>query len=182
MLRGAPISSFSGSIFILERFQISWNQLTHLTIVGPPWNGLLKLTSDLALRVISECPALQSCRLMISDLGFAESPHPIIVLPLLHTLTVCCVSFASVSPAVSVLLNRLFLPEMCNFTMLGSYREDSPPLADFFAMTRTPFLAFLPLCISCCTLRMILRVRTLPRLCCSCGPMCLLDAFSKKGT
>ncbi|KAJ7318825.1 hypothetical protein DFH08DRAFT_1036175, partial [Mycena albidolilacea] len=65
MLQGARISSFSGSMFTLERFQISWNQLTHLTIVGPPWNGLLELTSDLALRVISGCPALQSCRLMI---------------------------------------------------------------------------------------------------------------------
>ncbi|KAF7338679.1 hypothetical protein MVEN_02094500 [Mycena venus] len=137
MLRGARISSFytPGSIFIPERFPLRWNQLTTLTIGGPSWTVLPELTSQETLRVISRCPELRCCKLMVND-PFPEIPGshlPIVELPFLHTLAVHCV--ACVAPAVSVLLKRLSLPELRNFTFLasGSHGQDSPALADFFA-------------------------------------------------
>ncbi|KAF8176863.1 hypothetical protein K438DRAFT_1846263 [Mycena galopus ATCC 62051] len=139
MFRGARISSFSipASIFIPERFPLLWNELTTLTIGGPAWVALPALTSHTMLRVLSGCPQLRCCKLMISDGAPVESPillptmqRPIVELPFLHTLAVHSVAF--VAPTVSILLMRLSLPKMRNFTFLGS-SQDCPALNDFFA-------------------------------------------------
>ncbi|KAJ7252155.1 hypothetical protein B0H12DRAFT_1118743, partial [Mycena haematopus] len=125
MLRGARISSFSvpGSIFTPGDFPLRWNQLTTLTVGGPPWNVPPTLTSDVLLRVISECPELRCCKLMVHDptSEILILPRPIVELPFLHTLAIHCI--ACVTTAVSVLLLRLSLPELRNLTILGRIQD-----------------------------------------------------------
>jgi len=71
---------------------------------------------------------------MVSDVHaeITISQHPIIELPFLHTLALHCVAF--MAPAISILLHRLSLPEIRNFTLLssGSHGQDFPALTDFF--------------------------------------------------
>ncbi|KAF8201289.1 hypothetical protein K438DRAFT_1821740 [Mycena galopus ATCC 62051] len=134
MLHGARISSFAlpGSIFIPGRLPLQWKRLTSLTIGGRPWTVLPDLTSEAILGVISGCPELRCCKLMVHDPDAAIPAlrHPITKLPFLHTLAIHCVAHSP--PAVSVLLMRLSMPELRNFTFLGS-SQDSPSLGDFFA-------------------------------------------------
>ncbi|KAJ6456412.1 hypothetical protein C8R45DRAFT_577896 [Mycena sanguinolenta] len=121
-----------GNILIPGNLPLQWNKLTTLTVGGPKWNVPATLTSDVLLRVISECPELRCCKLMVHDpdVAIPISEHPIVELPFLYTLAIRCV--ASVAPAVSILLMRLSLPGLRDFTIFGSER-DSPALGNFFA-------------------------------------------------
>ncbi|KAJ7879480.1 hypothetical protein B0H14DRAFT_2500496 [Mycena olivaceomarginata] len=134
IFRGARISTVSipGNIFIPERFPVLWDQLTTLTIGGPAWSG--ELTSEAIFRVISGCPELRCCKVVVCDspaeMSTAPPQHPILELPFLHTLAIHC--FGHGAPVISLLLKRLSVPELSNFTFLGSC-QDSPTLRDFFA-------------------------------------------------
>ncbi|KAF8177069.1 hypothetical protein K438DRAFT_1845880 [Mycena galopus ATCC 62051] len=131
ILRGLRISSFSvsGNIFVAERFPLVWNQLTSLTIGGPSGST----TSEMTLDVISKCPGLRCCKLMIMDASpeVTVSQHPTIALPFLHTLAIHCVTY--VAPTVLVFLKHLSVPELRNFTLLGFLKQDYPTLAELFA-------------------------------------------------
>ncbi|KAJ7354558.1 hypothetical protein DFH08DRAFT_955947 [Mycena albidolilacea] len=133
IFRGARISSVSipGRIFIPERFPVLWDQLTTLTIGGPSWS--VDLTSEVIFRVISGCPELRCCKVVVRDnleteMSTAPPQHSILELQFLHTLAIHCVGDAA--PVVSLLLKRLSVPELSNFIFFGS-RQDSPPLSDF---------------------------------------------------
>ncbi|KAF7334819.1 hypothetical protein MSAN_02368600 [Mycena sanguinolenta] len=135
ILRGARISSLSipGAIFLSANLPLQWSQLTTLTVGGPNWSVPPTITSDALLRVISKCPELRCCKLMVHDPNGIEMPtseHPIVELPFLHTLAIHCV--ARVSPTVSNLLMRLSLPKLHDFTIFGS-AQDCPALGNFFA-------------------------------------------------
>ncbi|KAJ6511074.1 hypothetical protein C8R45DRAFT_859005 [Mycena sanguinolenta] len=136
ILRGARISSLSipGAIFLPENLPVQWSQLTTLTVGGPKWSVPPTLTSDALLSVISKCPELRCCKLMVHDPDIDGpiqiSPHRIVELPFLHTLAIHCV--ARTAPAVSGLLMCLSLPELRDFTIFGS-AQDSPTLGTFFA-------------------------------------------------
>ncbi|KAF7376859.1 hypothetical protein MSAN_00103400 [Mycena sanguinolenta] len=133
MLRGARISSLSipAAIFLPENLPLRWGQLTNLSIGGH--KVPVTMTSDALLRVISNCPELRCCKLMVHDPNGIELPipeHPIVELPFLHTLAIHCV--AGVAPTVSNLLMRLSLPELRDFAMFGSV-QDCPTLGNFLA-------------------------------------------------
>ncbi|KAK7001300.1 hypothetical protein R3P38DRAFT_3048394 [Favolaschia claudopus] len=134
MLRGARISKLTmpGSIFLPDRLPVAWHQLTELVVGGPTWAMQEGLTSDLLLRVISRCPELRCCKLIVSDLSIDIPPDTSthVELPFLHTLAIRCVS--SVGTAVSGILNCLSVPQLRDFTLLGSSQE-SLSLATFFA-------------------------------------------------
>ncbi|KAF7376843.1 hypothetical protein MSAN_00101800 [Mycena sanguinolenta] len=136
ILRGARISGLyiPGAIFVPENLPLQWSQLTDLTVGGHRWSVPVTLTSDALLRVISKCPELRCCKLMVHDptanIEIPTSEHPIVELPFLHTLAIDCV--ARVAPAVSTLLMRLSLPELRDFAIFGS-AQDSPTLGNFFA-------------------------------------------------
>ncbi|KAJ7810026.1 hypothetical protein B0H14DRAFT_2379374 [Mycena olivaceomarginata] len=86
--------------------------LTTLTIGGPSRSVLRELTSETMFRVISGCPELRCCKLVVRDIlemSTVPPQHPILELPFLHTLAIRCIDFAA--PVVSVLLRRL----SCNF-------------------------------------------------------------------
>jgi hypothetical protein len=136
IFRGARISTVSipGNIFIPERFPVLWDQLTTLTIGGPSWSVLAELTSEVIFRVISGCPELRCCKVVVRDdfetaMSTTPSQYPILELPFLHTLAIHCIGCAA--PAVSILLKRLSVPELSNFIFFGS-TQDSPTLSDFF--------------------------------------------------
>ncbi|KAF7376806.1 hypothetical protein MSAN_00098000 [Mycena sanguinolenta] len=139
MLRGAQISTLSipGAIFLPENLPLQWSQLTTLTVGGPKWSVPPTITSDALLHVISKCPELRCCKLIVHDattnIDIPTSEHPTVELSFLHTLAIDCV--ARVAPAVSNLLMRLSLPELRDFTMFGSVQDlqDSPSLGNFFA-------------------------------------------------
>ncbi|KAF8213679.1 hypothetical protein K438DRAFT_1804442 [Mycena galopus ATCC 62051] len=135
MLRGARISGFSasGSIFVPQKLPLLWNRLTTLTIGGPEsWRNMQQLTSEAIFPLISRCYELRSCTLMIHD-AIPDIPilqHAMAELPFLHTLSVHCVMYAA--PTVTILLMRLTLPQLRNFTFTGPM-EDTPSLQDWFA-------------------------------------------------
>ncbi|KAF8133046.1 hypothetical protein K438DRAFT_1739344 [Mycena galopus ATCC 62051] len=137
MLRGVRISSFSipGSIFMPEKLPLAWNQLTTLTVGGPSWTVSTRMSSEALISVLSLCPELRCCKLMVHDpnpeIAILQQ-HPIVDLPFLHTLAIHCI--ARVTSAVSDLLMRLSLPELRSFTVFGS-AQDCPALGDFFANT-----------------------------------------------
>ncbi|KAJ7354544.1 hypothetical protein DFH08DRAFT_855203 [Mycena albidolilacea] len=137
IFRGARISSVSipGNIFIPERFPVRWDQLTTLTIGGPSWSVMADLRSEVIFRVISGCPELRCCKVVVRDdletaMSTAPSQYPILELSFLHTLAIHCIGCAA--PVVSVLLKRLSAPELSSMTFLGS-TQDSTTLSDFFA-------------------------------------------------
>ncbi|KAJ7762516.1 hypothetical protein B0H16DRAFT_1529062 [Mycena metata] len=136
ILRGARISSFStpGNFFVPTRFPVRWQQLTSLTIDGPPWNVGPDLNSEAILRTIARCPELRFCRLGINDGENTEvhSQHPTVELLSLHTLELHCVE--NMGPTISFLLERISSPKLRSFTIRG-YMETQYPgsLAPFFA-------------------------------------------------
>ncbi|KAF7334841.1 hypothetical protein MSAN_02370900 [Mycena sanguinolenta] len=116
MLRRARISSLSipAAIFLPEKLPLQWRQLTTLIVGGPNWSVPPAMTSDALLCVISKCPELRCCKLMVHDPNGIELPiseHPIVELPFLHTLAIHCLR---------------------DFAIFGS-AQDSPTLGNFFA-------------------------------------------------
>ncbi|KAJ7762531.1 hypothetical protein B0H16DRAFT_1883986 [Mycena metata] len=130
ILRGARISSFSfaGNIFVPTRFPVRWQQLTSLTIDGPPWNVGPELNSEAILRTIAGCLELRFCRLGINDGENTEihSQHPIIEFPFLHTLELHCVE--NMGPTISFLLERIFIAQI---TQLHHPRLHGNPISGF---------------------------------------------------
>jgi hypothetical protein len=136
IFRGPRISSVSipGSIFIPERLPVLWDQLTTLTIGGPSWTVSTELTSEVMFRIMSGCPELRCCKVVVRDdleteMSTAPPQHPILELPFLHTLAIHYIGYAA--PVVSILLKRLSVPELSDFMFFGS-TQDSPTLSDFF--------------------------------------------------
>ncbi|KAJ7140798.1 hypothetical protein C8R44DRAFT_931024 [Mycena epipterygia] len=147
MLSGSRLSNFSipPNSFSPIELPLRWNQLTDLSITGPPWN--VGSSSEMILNTISKCPLLQSCKLVVKD-GATTAvwpDRPIVECPFLNTLNLSCLGV--VASAFSLLLPRLSLPELRDFTLSGDLRsrngvvEDSPALAAFLAAsTQLEFL------------------------------------------
>ncbi|KAJ7234867.1 hypothetical protein B0H12DRAFT_1142249, partial [Mycena haematopus] len=68
-----------GPFNILRGARISSLSLTTLTVSGSQWTVPPTLTSEVLLRVISECPELRCCKLMVHDStsDMPIWPHPI---------------------------------------------------------------------------------------------------------
>ncbi|KAJ7699293.1 hypothetical protein B0H17DRAFT_1049373 [Mycena rosella] len=145
MLRGPRITSFSvsGSNFSTSELLIRWNQLTVLSIAGPPWTIASSMTSQMVLDAISRCPELRKCKLMVNDGPSAgvQATHPIIEYPYLHTFELHCVG--SVSSTFRLLLDRLSLPKLRKLTLHGHTEalhgdpepQEPHPLNHFFAVS-----------------------------------------------
>ncbi|KAJ7816529.1 hypothetical protein B0H14DRAFT_2844683 [Mycena olivaceomarginata] len=125
MLRGTRMSTFSipGNAFAPDRFPLSWNQLTNLTIDGPARSGWREFTSEMVLGLLSRCPKLQCVKVAIGDTTRSLAQHPMVELPFLHTFS------------TPVLFNHLSLPELHHFTLLGTSGEMCPTLPQFLATT-----------------------------------------------
>ncbi|KAJ7140792.1 hypothetical protein C8R44DRAFT_761894 [Mycena epipterygia] len=147
MLSASRISNFSipASSFRPIELPLRWNQLTVLSITSSPSN--IGSSSETILNTISKCPLLRSCKLVVQD-GATTAvwpDRPTVECPFLHTLNLVCPGL--VASTFSLLLPRLSLPELRDFTLSGGLRspngviDDSPALATFLAAsTQLEFL------------------------------------------
>ncbi|KAF7357944.1 hypothetical protein MVEN_00841000 [Mycena venus] len=133
MLSGARISSFSipAQNFFPDKLLLQWHQLTALTMDGPPWNVRQSMTSETILVVLSRCPELRSCKLMVHDIGTFTKPSEVSIVELkyLHTLDLHSVSDAA--STIAILLRRISLPDLRNFTFHGRTGTTSKSMAPF---------------------------------------------------
>ncbi|CAK5265892.1 unnamed protein product [Mycena citricolor] len=111
--------SISGSSVNPSALPLRWEQLTSLSIIGPAWGvGHIQTMSNV-LRVLSKCPALQVCKLLVnaSDAVELHSTELRARCPALHTMELTCVG-APLQTA-DHLLARLSLPVLRNFRLRG---------------------------------------------------------------
>ncbi|KAJ7437761.1 hypothetical protein FB451DRAFT_1305133 [Mycena latifolia] len=98
---------------------LRWSHLAHLSINEEGWKSESTLTSKVALRMLSRCPQLRCCRLIVH---FAPDAHgaveePILKLSFLHTLDL---EFVGTLPStVRHLFSRL-TPTIAEFKTLWS--------------------------------------------------------------
>ncbi|KAJ6538826.1 hypothetical protein DFH09DRAFT_1397458 [Mycena vulgaris] len=120
LLRGPRISSFgiTGCKFTLPDLLLQWDRLTNLSILRPSVIGIISL-----------CPELRRCRLMLEN-ATAGTPSPCGILEH-RSLQVFELSSESALSAFNLLL-RLALPDIRDFTLTVA---DSP-----FAMSHTLYL------------------------------------------
>ncbi|KAJ7665889.1 hypothetical protein DFH06DRAFT_1385592 [Mycena polygramma] len=125
ILRGPRIRSFSipGSMFMPDKLPLRWNHLTTLSMGEYPWGVVDGLAGDALLRVISCCPELRCCELIVGELGptLVSNPtprHPVVELPFLHTLKMQCNRIGF--PAALFVLERLSMPELHHFKLRGN--------------------------------------------------------------
>ncbi|KAJ6580844.1 hypothetical protein B0H19DRAFT_1112589 [Mycena capillaripes] len=134
MLRSPRISSFSisGSSFIPETLPLHWHGLTDLTIDSS--TSETSITNEMVLQILSRCPKLRSCKLVVYDNTTAEipSPHPTVQLQFLHTLELY---FGGVVSTILYLLDHLSLPELHTFILHGHADSQS-------SFSLAPFLRF----------------------------------------
>ncbi|KAJ7479516.1 hypothetical protein FB451DRAFT_1086115 [Mycena latifolia] len=124
-LRGSEMSSVSiaGINFSPLQLPLRWNTLTEVSITGA---GRMepRLTSDIALELLSRCTALQTCRLVIDghpDSGTGAVPGPVIVCAFLHKLDFWVSGFLSIT--FHYLFARLSTPELRHLSFSG-YSSD----------------------------------------------------------
>ncbi|KAJ7646568.1 hypothetical protein FB45DRAFT_890795 [Roridomyces roridus] len=136
ILRGANLSAFSisGSNVNPSDLPLRWGQLTELSIMGPAWGIGHTQTSEVVLQVLTRCPQLRSCKLLVHDNpGVHPSPLPesITSCAFLHTVELLCVG----SPLYTSgrLLSRLSLPELRHFKLRG---HGEPPGATAWTLSR----------------------------------------------
>ncbi|KAJ7134836.1 hypothetical protein C8R44DRAFT_977333, partial [Mycena epipterygia] len=126
ILHASQISSFSISAgnlnSSLTELQLRWDQLTSLSITGPPWD---LPTSHTILQTISRCPALRSCKLLVSDDPNPEmQSRPFVELAFLHTLELSCAG--SAPSTFALLFSWISLPSLRNLVLHGSPHEYGP--------------------------------------------------------
>ncbi|KAJ7134827.1 hypothetical protein C8R44DRAFT_771565 [Mycena epipterygia] len=121
MLRGSEISSFSISFgnFSPTVLPLRWPQLTSLSISSSgPFSGC---SSHRLLETLSNCPALRSCKLVVSNRASPApemSTYPTVELAFLHTLELSCVG--SAESTFTHFLSRLSLPALRDFVLHGT--------------------------------------------------------------
>ncbi|KAF7357954.1 hypothetical protein MVEN_00842000 [Mycena venus] len=118
VLHGPSLSaiSISGSTAKASELPLRWSQLTALSFLGSAWGTEHVQTCGVLLEILSWCPKLRTCSLLIDEPP-GDLTHSIVECPFLHTLYLFCVS-AAVHTSGS-LLNRLSLPNLREFTLHG---------------------------------------------------------------
>ncbi|KAJ7141085.1 hypothetical protein C8R44DRAFT_762699 [Mycena epipterygia] len=142
LLRGPNLSNFSitGMDMNPTDLPLRWNQLTFLSIMGPAWGVGHTQTSEAILWVLSKCPELRTCRVLVHDdqVDLAvDPPESIIECSFLHTFDLICVG-APLCTSNRV-LNRLSFPDLRQFKLRG---HAGPP-GDPHGITSEPLASFL---------------------------------------
>ncbi|KAJ7441753.1 hypothetical protein FB451DRAFT_96336 [Mycena latifolia] len=132
-LRAPEISSFSlkeGSTSPME-LPLRWGSLINLSITDTQ-NIEDCLTSETALQILSRCPQLRTCRLLVHDppdiisSGFEE---PVLELSFLHTLDLGCNTFQTVYR----LFGWVSFPQLRNLKLRGMSDDENMPYVRFLA-------------------------------------------------
>ncbi|KAJ7646562.1 hypothetical protein FB45DRAFT_998046 [Roridomyces roridus] len=127
ILGGERISSFevAGTVFKPVELHVRWSQLTAFSMSGDPWaiSESITLSCDTILAVITMCPALQRCAVIIDDRRpDAEPTTAPFELANLHTLEVFC--NGSVDSVFKHFLRRLSFPQLRTFNLRGNASFD----------------------------------------------------------
>ncbi|KAJ7162234.1 hypothetical protein C8R46DRAFT_1103955 [Mycena filopes] len=126
VLRAPNLSRFSisGSNMAPSDLPLRWNQLTSLSIMGPAWGMGNTQTSELALNILSRCPALRTCKMLVHDAAEGHMSHvavppsdAIVECRFLHTLDLMCVGAPLYTSGR--LLGRLSTPGLRDFRLRG---------------------------------------------------------------
>ncbi|KAJ7441747.1 hypothetical protein FB451DRAFT_1414540 [Mycena latifolia] len=132
-LRAPEISSFSlkGGSFNPIELPLHWGSLINLSITetqGFP-------ASETALQILSRCPQLRTCRLLVHDppdIGDIVSgglEEPVLELSFLHTLDLGCDAFQTVYR----LFGWVFFPQLRNLKLRGMSDNENMPYVRFLA-------------------------------------------------
>ncbi|KAJ7441724.1 hypothetical protein FB451DRAFT_1569166 [Mycena latifolia] len=129
-LHGPKISSFNfeGSSFSPLELPLRWDSLTDLSIAEKWGSEPPFMTNEMTLQVLSRCPQLRTCRILVCDppgtLNSSRIGEPVLELSFLHTLDLDCDTFTA---AAYCLFGRLSLPQLRNLKLHGmSDTADTP--------------------------------------------------------
>ncbi|KAJ7019222.1 hypothetical protein C8F04DRAFT_1148506 [Mycena alexandri] len=137
VLRAPNLSRFSisGSNMAPSDLPLRWNQLTALSIMGPAWGMGNAQTSELALSILSRCPELRTCKMLVHDapeghMGHILAPlsHAIVECHFLNTLDIVCVG--APLHTSGRLLGRLSTPNLRDFRLRGQGEPHATLTAD----------------------------------------------------
>ncbi|KAF8143345.1 hypothetical protein K438DRAFT_1876203 [Mycena galopus ATCC 62051] len=120
ILNGPSLTKFSlsGSSVFSSDLPLRWSQLTALSLMGPAWGtGHTPQSCETTLDLLSRCPKLETCKLLIYDPRDGYLPDSVVECPFLHTF----VLESTGSPVFTSgrLLSRLSLPGLRDFAMHG---------------------------------------------------------------
>ncbi|KAJ7122031.1 hypothetical protein C8R43DRAFT_51110 [Mycena crocata] len=131
ILRGCNLSSFSisGGNMNPSDFPLRWSQLTNLSLAGhSAWGMGFSQTVDDVLRVLSRCPELRTCKLLIHSTPDGQSLDPFdrtTKCVFLHTVDLLCIG--APLHTSGYLLSHLSLPGLRHFKLRGHGAPDSSP-------------------------------------------------------
>ncbi|KAJ7933953.1 hypothetical protein B0H13DRAFT_687223 [Mycena leptocephala] len=111
--------SFSGSNIITSDLPLRWGQLTALSLMMLGGWSFEHLTSESVLVILSGCPKLQTCRLLVNDPPEGYLGDSIAECLFLRTFKLRCVGSGSPIYTSGRLLSRLSLPDLRDFTLSG---------------------------------------------------------------
>ncbi|KAJ7933926.1 hypothetical protein B0H13DRAFT_1700784 [Mycena leptocephala] len=125
VLHGPSLARFSisGSITNSPELPLRWSQLTALSLMGPPWGMGQAQTCQILLDILSKCPKLRSCKLLVNDPPEAPISDSIVECPFLHTFDLLCVG--TPLHTSGRVLSRLSLPDLRDFILRGQEEPHS---------------------------------------------------------
>ncbi|KAF7343479.1 hypothetical protein MVEN_01780800 [Mycena venus] len=115
ILRGPNLSRFSltGSSNDPSNLPLRWNQLTALSLVGPAWGTGFAQTCMVIWDILSRCPKLRACKLLVHGPPEGDHAGSIIECPSLHALDLVCID--TPLHTLGILLSPLSLPALRDF-------------------------------------------------------------------
>ncbi|KAJ7252121.1 hypothetical protein B0H12DRAFT_1118592 [Mycena haematopus] len=119
ILNGPALSKFSisGSNINSSDLPLRWDQLTTLSLMGGAWGIGHTQSCQTVLDLLSRCPKLETCKILVHDPPEVHLPDSIIECPVLHTFNLQ--SIGAPASTCGRLLSRLSLPRLRDFTMRG---------------------------------------------------------------
>ncbi|KAJ6594539.1 hypothetical protein B0H19DRAFT_64294 [Mycena capillaripes] len=130
LLHGPSLIQFSflGSNINSSDLPLRWYQLTGLSFMGSVWGMGHAQTSEVVLNILSRCPQLRTCNLLVHDPPEALSADSIVECSFIHTFELHCVG--TPLQTSGHLLSRLSLPNLRDFKLRGEEDRDGVFPAD----------------------------------------------------
>ncbi|KAJ6594554.1 hypothetical protein B0H19DRAFT_65026 [Mycena capillaripes] len=127
VLRGPSLSRFSivGNDISASHLPLRWGQLTYLSLMGPSWGVVNEQTCQVVLDILSRCPELRICKLVVQGVPETQQVDSFVECPYIHT-------FHLYGPLYSAghLLSSLSLPVLQDFKLCGHVDLGISPTMD----------------------------------------------------
>ncbi|KAF7330802.1 hypothetical protein MVEN_02419400 [Mycena venus] len=131
VLRGPSLArlSLSGSIANPLDLPLRWNELTELFLF-PSWNARHRQTCQVVMDILSTCPKLRTCGMLVHHSPEAPLSDSVVECPFLHTLDLLCLDDTPAHTS-GRLLTQLSLPNLQEFKLRGQQDPQRASNADF---------------------------------------------------